>query len=175
MANMESNENQEFIAYEMALLVKENRELRGQLEYANKVNANLKDKLIYLEEEIYEVKEEIRKEKRKNQKLYNAPHDIPKGSNIVVTQTINDKSKFPTGFVLQVKNITKNDKGLVTVYGKYLHDGNMWDTIINNRYYNWEFTTAELSEIFGNPEPRKFLGLIGFVHEIDKKWLESDS
>lgn len=154
----------------MAMLVKENRELRANLESLSGAYTSICQENQKLREAIREIEEGVKTEKTKPvYELYDAPHEICKGSRIVITDVRAKNSKFPKGFVLQVNSIKKNTEGVITIKGEYLRICKRWGnggyhpetgmttTTINNKFYNWISSSAELSTLsefngYDNPE-----------------------
>lgn len=157
------------IAYEMAMLVKENRELRTNLEKLNRNNTDLHRKCDYLREVIHKMKEKANGKKEKPAyQLYDVPHNLKKGCHVVITESCAKAAKFPKGFVLQVNTISKNEKDIVTIHGEYqqLSKGlrYRYDSIINNKFYKWEVTEADLS-IISEPDEMNNIEYIGIVEQ----------
>ena len=102
---METNES---IAYEIAMLVKENRELREQL----KASENKYHDLLHEYDNVCRIIEEERLKskparKQREYNLYDAPHEIEHGSKIVITECFGNEAKFPKGFVMKVSSVFK--------------------------------------------------------------------
>ena len=159
----------------MAMLVKENRELRARLEVLDRNNTELCRECDNLRETIRNMKEEAKVKKEKPvYELYDAPHDLRKGCHVVITEARAKNATYPKGFVLQVNRIVKNAEGIVTINGEYQLIYKIWEnggyceeagrgnTKINNKFYNWKVSDAELSTMselngYNNPE---YIGLI---------------
>lgn len=151
-------EMQENIAYEIAMLVKENRELKLEVD-------ELKDRCSMYQRENERLRELIRKKKtkaikkveEKEMRLYDVPgeddEDIAKFNKVVIVEASAKNQKFPNGFVLYVKHISKNESGIVTITGKYNEYYKSWScaklsyTKINNKFYKWMPTNADLSTL----------------------------
>lgn len=153
-------ENQEFIAFEMAMLLKENRKLRDEVVAIRNAYTDIKEECNDLRNEISKLKEKRKEEKvKKVYDLYDAPFDVDEGSHIVITDVQAKTTRIPKGFVLSVSRISKNDEGAIFVYGKYQSVIKGWEngryvpktimrnTKINNKTHNWKLTEAELSTV----------------------------
>lgn len=167
---------EESIAYEMAMLAKENRELRARLKFLDSNNTELCRECDNLRETIRNMKEEAKVKKEKPvYELYDAPHNLRRGCHIVITEVRAKDAKFPKGFILQANTIAKNAEGIVTIKGEYQRLFKSWsnggycqetgrnNTTINNKFYNWKVSDAAglstISELNGwdNPE---YIGII---------------
>lgn len=153
---MEQTERNESIAYEMALLVKENRELRQAVgEWERRYNELDYDFDSYRAQiERARERERQRKERQpKEVKLFDVPRDFKEGDKVVITQTSAKDPMFVKGFVIAIKSIAKNENGLVTIKGEHAYKYDTWkdekmsNTLITNKFYEWQAVEAEQTSL----------------------------
>lgn len=141
---------QESVAYEMAMLVKENRELRSKYDDRMRAFEKLRDICFDTEEECRKLKQEIRELKHPNKKDLGYlwyEKDVPQGAKVVISDTAAKLPRYPIGFVMEVEHVSVREDGLATLYGKMLYrdeaqeGDNAQDKLIegriNTKTYSW--------------------------------------
>lgn len=136
-------EKETTIAYEIAMLVQENRELRDKIK-------SLESQIVDYEFDYERVIQKLkRKEEQENEE--NAPVFLPadttlkKGDFAVITGINSRTSKYCIGFVIKVDHISVRSNGFATLFGTCFERNDISgapqkfvELRINNRYYSWE-------------------------------------
>lgn len=132
------------IAYEMALLVKENRELREQVERLSQAHESANAERERLLEEILELKRGL-----KENVLIDANSDVNSGDYVSITKCTKS-SKYEIGFVFEVDHIHLSNSGIKTLFGYYYwrddvknKDAKIEMAKINNKSYGWDKVKAD--------------------------------
>lgn len=131
----------ESIAYEIAMLVRENRKLREQVEELKLQN----ESLVQDYNRLFEVRN-----KQKKKDYLDAEYSEEKDLYVYITETQCEKPKYDIGFIICVESMSKGEDGLITLYGECLErdDINHTPSIhskvkINNKSYAWKIANVK--------------------------------